>query len=84
MGTIFDITNIGDDFGKYTPIDDIVAIFLGTIYHNFKTSNSISENKLLADIIDTIIHEEIHRALDECLDDPNDGDDHTVFRYLVN
>jgi len=84
MGIVFDIITLGDDLGKYVPIDDNVTIYLGTIYHQFKLAYGVTENKLIYEVIDTINHEELHRALDSCLDDPNDGDDHTIFKHLIH
>lgn len=79
---IFDIENIEGDLGRYEPENDSVKIFLAAIYNDFTRYNCILENRFIYDIIDTIVHEQLHQAIDECLDKPEDVDDHKVFKYL--
>ena len=79
----FDVITIGDDLGKYVPIDDVITIYLGTIYHHFRQQYGTLENKLIYEVIDTINHEELHRAFDYCLDNPTEYDDHEIFKYIV-
>lgn len=80
---IFDISTLGDDVGRYVPIDDTITIFLRNIYHQFIEQYKTSEILLLHEIVDTISHEELHKAFDECLDNPLLYDDHYIFKFLV-
>lgn len=82
---IFDIENIGDDFGKYEPNSGEIVIFLGTIYHDFKKNNCVLEDLLRLLTVDVIVHEDIHKVIDDCLDgNPEEVDDHKIFKWLVN
>ena len=81
---IFDIDNIGCDLGKYQPETGEIVIYLANIYDEFIRKFCVFEGYLLAKIIDVIIHEKIHEEIDKCLEgDPDDIDDHKIFKYLV-
>ena len=82
--TVFDIETIGDDYGHYLPQDDSITIYLATLYHAFKTAHSVTWDYLHAQIVDLLIHEEIHKAIDNCLEGkPSEIDDHKIYKYLV-
>jgi tetrahydromethanopterin S-methyltransferase subunit A len=78
-----DIETIGDDFAIYQPETDIITIYLANIYHEALKKYWLNETLFLNFIIDTIHHEEIHKAIDTCLEgNPNEIDDHKIFKYL--
>ena len=81
---IFDIENIGDDMGSYDPNSGVITIYLATIYHDFVKKHSLTEEHLISVISDTIHHEEIHDAIDDCLEGkPEEIDDHKIYKYLA-
>ena len=81
----FDLNEIVDEgFGAYTPINDRVDIFLRKIYIEFLDKGCTSEDFLRLFVVDVINHEILHRAIDPCLEDPNEHDEHKIYKYLVN
>lgn len=81
---IFDIDNIGSDLGEYQPNTGETTIYLANIYDEFMRKFCMTETFLMHKIIDVIIHEDIHEAIDPCLDDdPDTIDDHKIFKFLI-
>ena len=83
--TVFDIESISEDWGIYQPQDDTVTIYLAAMYFQFCKDHSVTWDLLHAQIVDVIIHESIHQAIDYCLEGkPQTIDDHKIFKYLVS
>jgi len=82
--TVFDIESISEDWGIYQPQDNTVTIYLGAIYHQFCKDHCVTMNLLYAQVEDVLVHEAIHQAIDECLEEkPQTIDDHKIFKFLV-
>jgi len=84
MTTVFDVEVIGQDYGAYEPMSDVTTIYLGAIYHDFRKDNDIIFNILFYRIIDVLVHECLHEAIDQCLitEKPHEIDDHKVYKFL--
>jgi hypothetical protein len=80
----FNIDHIGDNYGKYEPMDDDPEIFLGTIWDRCKKENVVSEQYVIAKTMEIIIHESYHELIDPNLEDPDEIDDHKIYHLLYN
>lgn len=79
---IFDLEHIGDNYGEYFPESDHITIYCAKIYQICKLENVISEQYVISKTIETIIHETYHQAIDPCLENPEEYDEHKIFKYL--
>ena len=78
----FNIDEIGSDFGHYYPISDNITIFLAKIIHFFHENNGTTEELLYAQVNDTLNHEYIHAAIEDCLEEELE-DDHYIFKKIA-
>jgi hypothetical protein len=78
----FDLENTSDNYGFYDSLTDNITIYLKEIYSDFLGHSGIHEDRLFHTIVDVIIHEELHKAIDPCLLEPEIIDDHKIYKYL--
>lgn len=79
----FDLDSTSDVLGLYDTMTDDYTIYLKEIWLEFIKKGCTTEEKLIWDVIDIITHEELHKAIDSCVEDPDDVDEHTIYKYLV-
>lgn len=79
-GMKFDIVNIGSDKGEYDPETHEITIFLRKIWFECIENNTTFEETLIRDILETVNHEMIHKAIAPYIDE--DVDDHKIYKHL--
>lgn len=76
MIPIMDIDSITESDGQYDPISGSITIHLHTIYLHACKNHDDTDIYLIAKVITTILHEELHALIDYCMTPHQKTKDH--------